>query len=104
MFSWIEELWNTFKAWFLDVIADFLSWVWEFFGSIFAAILDAIATVVALIPVPSFLTGGLQQYLGGIDPAVLYFLSQSGFATGLALVGSGVVFRMLRKIFTLGQW
>lgn len=87
----------------------------ELVGALFAMLSDAavavlelflngVEAVVGSLPVPSLLTGGLQGYLNGIDPAVLYFLSQSGFSAGMALVGAGFAFRMLRKLFTLGQW
>lgn len=104
MFSWLEELWNTFKEWFVDVITDFGLWLWELIGNVVKGILDAVLAVIGAIPVPAFLDGGMQGMLSGIDPAVLYFLSQSGFAPGLALIGAGVAFRLIRKLCTLGQW
>lgn len=67
-------------------------------------ILSAIATVIEGIPVPSFIQGGMNTYIGGLDSSILYFLSRSGLVEAFAILGAGLAFRLSRKVFTLGQW
>lgn len=101
----IDNVLDWIKQFFLDIWQGFIDWAYDFAVKVFGGILDAIYAVVSSIPVPDFLAqASLQNYLSGIDPAVLYFLSRSGFGPAVAMIGGGVVFRLLRKVFTLGQW
>lgn len=70
-----------------------------------AAILSLFALVVAAIPVPDFIkTYSLGTLLSAAGPDVGWFLNTLKIAQGLAIVGSGYAFRLLRKFLTLFQW
>jgi len=75
--------------------------VWAFDG-----ILQALAAVIAAIPVPSFMSGGVSigSQLSGFPAATLYVLGQLGIAQCFAVLAAGIAFRLTRKLFTLGQW
>lgn len=95
--EWLKELfqdmWFAFMQWFVDSVI----YVVEVVGDLFASAIEA-------IPVPDFLTSGLGTLFANLDPAVLYFVGLFRIPEGMAILGAGVAFRLLRKLFTLGQW
>ncbi|MFM9928355.1 hypothetical protein VLK31_35675 [Variovorax sp. H27-G14] len=97
-----------FTAWLLKLIAKLFTAVWDFvtdlFISILGTVLDAFTALIALIPIPGWLSGGLASTFGAMDPGIIYVVSQCGIPAALLIVGGGYAFRMLRKFFTLFQW
>lgn len=83
----------------LDLLADAVTWVLEM-------ILVAMASVLSLIPSPSFLTesNALGALLSGLPPFALFVIGQLHVAEAFAVIGAGVAFRLARKLATLGQW
>lgn len=104
MFEWIRNAYNGLIGWLRGLWDAFVAFLTDLPVVILDGALSAIAALIEAIPVPAFLQSGLGAYLSGIDPAVLYFLSRSGLTEGFALLGAGLTFRLLRKLFTLGQW
>lgn len=106
--DWLSSKIDAALSWLGDLFASLVTALFQMLSDLAVAVLElflnGVLAVVGALPVPTFLTGGLQNFMNGIDPAVLYFLSQSGFTTAMGLVGAGFTFRMLRKLFTLGQW
>lgn len=104
MFDWVGGV----LEWFLDVISQIFTAAGEMIKDLgvllLEVVLDLFLLIISYLQAPAFLAEGLQSYLGALDPAVIYFLSQSGLTTGLNLIGAGVVFRLTRKLLTLGQW
>jgi hydrogenase-4 membrane subunit HyfE len=88
-----EALWNALIQFFQDAFA----WVLE-------GVLELFATAIEAIPVPSFLENGLGTLFANLDPSVLYFVGLFRIPEGLTILAAGVGFRLLRKLFTLGQW
>lgn len=105
---WLSDKIDNALAWIANLVQDvffaFMYMLHDVFTFLLDAFLMAIISVIDLIPVPDFVNGGMQTYLQLIDPSVLYFLSACGFPQAIALLGTGFVFRMLRKLATLGQW
>lgn len=99
---------SAFAEWLWGIISGFWSDFVEFVTDIPLIILDsvlsAIASILESIPVPDFISSGLSGLSASVDPGILYFIDQSGIAAALSLLGAGVTFRLLRKLFTLGQW
>lgn len=89
----LEALWNAFLEWTEDAFA----WTLESIMGVFADIVEA-------LPVPDFLQQGLGVLFANLDPGILYFVGQFRIPEGLAMLGIGVGFNLLRKLFTLGQW
>ena len=104
MIDFFQSLYDSFLDKVDSLFIQLLTFLQDLFITILDLFLSAIATVIENIPTPVFLSNGLASYLNGIDPAVIYFLSMSGFSQSLAIVGTGVLFRLTRKAFTLGQW
>lgn len=95
--AWLGQLAHDLVSALFNMVTDALVGLVELF-------LNAVLSILNSLTPPAFLQNGLQGFLLGIDPSVLYFLSLSGFTTALGIVGAGFTFRMLRKLFTLGQW
>lgn len=93
LISWLEVLWEDFTE-FVEYIPI----------AILDSFLTAIGTVVSSIPVPDFAVGGLQSLFDSFPSNLLYLVGATGLPEALLVVGSGVSFRLVRKLFTLGQW
>lgn len=108
MFDWlstkIDNLWKAFSAFFTGLWTDFYNFISDLPATILESILNAVTSIFAAIPAPSFLTSGVSVLFQSMPSSVSYFLVQTGFFHGLTIFGVGVTFRLLRKLFTLGQW
>lgn len=97
-----------FTAWLLSLVKEFIGALWDFLTDLFVSLIDllvsALVALVSAIPVPEFLSQGLQGVYGQLDPAISYLLAASGIPAALAIVGAGYTFRLLRKFATLFQW
>lgn len=104
MFDWVDSV----LEWFLDVFTEIFNALWEIVSDLGVALLEVVfqlfLMIIGYLTLPTFLATGLGEYLGNIDPSVLYFLSRSGLDTGFQIIGAGVMFRLTRKLLTLGQW
>ncbi len=104
MIDWLKNAFNDLIEWLKAILQA----VFDFFADILILVLDgvlsAVSSLLEAIPVPTFMTGGAQSLLNGLDGSILYFLSMSGFGAAMALIGAGYLFRFTRKIVTLFQW
>ena len=103
--GWLRDL----TEWFAEQIAA----VWEAFtGFLGDWILFSIekalsfaAFVIQYIPVPDVVQGvTLAGLLGNAGPQVAWCVSTFKIAEGLSVVGGAYVFRLTRKLLTVGQW
>jgi len=96
--GWIANVVHTFFVAILQVLKDLVTYV-------LSTILDLIADAISSITPPAFLTNySMGNLLGQAGPIVGFFLVQLRVGEGLALVGAGYAFRLLRKFLTLFQW
>ncbi|SEL93628.1 hypothetical protein SAMN05216359_1295 [Roseateles sp. YR242] len=99
---------SEFTKWLLDLLRQFFTDLWQFVTdlvlTVLEGILDAVATLLAGIQVPDFLSAGLQSVFSGLDPGVLWLVSEMGVMAALAVVGTGFTVRIVRKLVTLFQW
>ncbi|MDL2337076.1 MAG: hypothetical protein QFE16_04465 [Pseudomonadota bacterium] len=98
----------TITAWFAALAVAVFIALWDFVTDIcigvFDLFLSALATLIAAVPLPDFVTTGLSGMFAGLGNDILFIVSHSGLAAALALIGTGFAFRLTRKIFTLFQW
>jgi hypothetical protein len=102
--GWLDDITGWFKRQFEAIWNAILQFFTDAFSWVLESVLDIFADIVEAIPVPDFLSNGLGTMFGNLDPAVLYFVGLFRIPEGLAILGAGVGFRLLRKLFTLGQW
>lgn len=97
-----------FTEWLLALISKLFSGVWDFLTDLFLALLDAllkgVAEIIAAIPVPDFIQGGMQSFFSGVGGDIVYVLGAVGLPQALAIIGAGFGFRITRKLVTLFQW
>lgn len=100
----VEEITN----WLWDLVVKLFDAVWSFIKDIAVEVFDllvsAFVALIAAIPVPGWMSGGLGSFWGGMDSGVVYLVSQAGVPEALALIGGGYAFRFARKVATLFQW
>jgi hypothetical protein len=104
MMQWFSDTWQGFIDWAHEILVIFFTFFRNIALDMFELLMDGIVYVFNLLQPPTFLTSGAQSFFDGLPSDILYFLSMSGLATGLAIYGAGISFRLLRKLFTLGQW
>jgi len=106
MFEWLSSitsfLVDLVKSFFLSLVEfvkDAVVWVLD-------AILGALSAAIAAIPVPPFMTQGLDAggLIAGLPSFALYVASQTRIGEALVIISAGVGFYLVRKIVTLGQW
>lgn len=106
--SWFAAVLGFFRRifeWFAGLFGDFMEFVLDIPLRVFGGILDGAIYILSALPVPDFLTEySLQGLFGALPDTVLYFVQFFGIPQALAIIGSGVAFRLLRKAATLGQW
>lgn len=97
-----------FTQWLVGLVKSFFSGLWAFVIDAFIGLVElfvgAIVGLLSLIPVPQFLSDGLQRVYSDLDPGIIYLLSASGLPAALAILGLAYVFRLGRKVATLFQW
>jgi hypothetical protein len=108
MLDWLSTKLDNILAWCKALYVAVFGALGDMLVDLAIKVLDlflvAVAGLVAAIPVPGFLTSGLQSLVSGLPDVVLWAMGALGLPQCLALLGSGVVFRLTRKLFTLGQW
>lgn len=99
---------SEFTQWLVDLVKRILSAAWDLvtdlFINAFDLVVSAFAALVAAIPVPDWLSGGLGSAWSGMDGGVIWIATQCGVPMALGIVGAGYAFRFLRKVVTLFQW
>lgn len=106
MDNWFSNL----TAWLLSLVQSvfgaLLDWIHDAALWVFDGVLQALASAIAAIPAPSFMTSGLNlaSLLSGFPPFTFYVLSHLQLGNAFAVVAAGVSFRLLRKFLTLFKW
>jgi len=96
--DWIIGLVKAIIGFIADLVADVVVWVLDL-------ILGPIGDLIGSIGAPSFMQSyNFGSLLSGLPPFAQYIISQANLGAALAVIGAGVSFNLLRKLFTLGQW
>lgn len=106
--DWLSTKIDNLIAWLSAAITSAFNsvvhWAQDFAVWVLGGILSAVASLLSSIPVPSFMSNGLTGLFTALPQPLVYLLDQTGMIAGLAIVGSGVLFNLTRKLLTLGQW
>lgn len=98
LIKWLGDLIKSLWQAFVDFIGD----IWIDIADI---VLTALASVIASIPSPEFLSSySIGQIIGMMPSEILYFVGMMQIGEGLTLISAGVAFRLIRKVITLFQW
>jgi len=104
LIAWLYQVINNLLQYLTDFVLFLISKLRDMALWLFSAFLDGLVYVVNLIPVPDFVTSGLQSVTSSLSPLILYALSHSGVATALSIIGAAYGIRLVRKFATLFQW
>lgn len=102
--EWFVELWEAYNAFEQELAVKVMEYLKTFFLWCFETGLNILAFAFELVAPPEFAAGGLQGLFNALPDSVIYFLGQSGLSEGLAILGGAYMFRLLRKLVTLGFW
>lgn len=96
--GWFVDLVKSIFSTIVDLISDVVVWVLDL-------ILGPIGDLITSLGTPSFMASySFGSLLSGLPPFALYIVNQCNLPAALAVIGAGVSFNLLRKLFTLGQW
>lgn len=99
---------SQFTQWLYGLFKSAFDALWNFVVDAATALVDlfvgAVVGLLSMIPVPAFLSNGMQSVYGSLDPGILYLLAASGIPAALGIIGTGYAFRLARKVVTLFQW
>lgn len=97
-----------FTDWLFSLVQAVFTTAWDFIVDVVVHLLDLVlgglVSLLASVPVPVFMTGGLQAVFTQVDPGILYFVSALGMPQVFAMFGAAYLFRLARKVLTLFQW
>ena len=106
MSDWLAKI----TAWFLELFTAVFTALVTFIHDaalwLFDLLLIAVAGIVAAIPVPTFLSVGidLTSLFATFPPFALYLLHLLNIPQCIGVLTAGIAFRLVRKLVTLGQW
>lgn len=101
---------SSITAWLLDLVKSIfnslLTFVHDSVLWAFDGVLLALAGLIAAIPAPSFLSGGVSvgSMLGGMPGFTLFVLNHLNIGACVGVLAAGISFRLIRKFTTLFQW
>ncbi|MDD4979600.1 MAG: hypothetical protein PHI29_13320 [Gallionella sp.] len=106
--QWLSDKIDGLLSWFAEGIKQIFLAIIDLFKDIFLWIFDAlltgVAAVISVIPVPDFMAHGFTPLFSSLPAPLIYLLVQTGVPQAISVVGVGVIFRLTRKLLTLGQW
>lgn len=102
--NWFSETYQTFVDWANSVIDAVLEW-FEFLPlNIYEKFLESALNTYNTFQPPEFITGGMQSMVAALPADVGYFLSMSGLAQGLAIYGTAVIYKFMKKMIPTFIW
>jgi hypothetical protein len=104
--GWLGDLTNWFREQILSVWNALSAWAHDLGIWVLKSCTEIALAIANAIPVPDFLSsisfGTLFASLPG--DWLPWIVGKFHFGACFAVLGAGVLFRLLRKLFTLGQW
>jgi hypothetical protein len=103
--GWLQDLTN----WIGRQLTALFEAIVEFFGDLLVLLVESVLNLFAMaveaIPVPDWVTtNSIGAFLNNGGDTLMWAVGTFKIGEGLALIGLGFGFRLLRKLLTLGQW
>lgn len=96
--NWLRETIEKVFSEFIEFLTDFLYTIMEFCSQAFLYILNS-------IPVPEFLQQfSICELVGNSGQVIAWLWGELNLDLCMGVLAAGYTFRILRKLFTLGQW
>lgn len=103
--GWLQDITDWLREQIVAVWNAFAAFVKDMLVALVEVVLDLGATVIEAIPVPDFVSEyAISSLLSNIGSDLMWFMGALRVGEGIALLGLGYAFRLVRKALTLGQW
>lgn len=102
LFDFFKTLWQDLIDWLKELQADTIVEIKDLSLDLFELMISGGVTAISAIVPPDVLASSLDTISSGLHPSVHYFLQMSGLAQGLHFIGTAVMFRISRKIYSFG--
>jgi hypothetical protein len=103
--GWLTRLTDWFKDTFLTIFHAFQAFVHDQIIGCVHTCLDVALTVINAIPVPDFISSySLGSLLSQTGPTMGWIMVTFKVPEAFGLLAAGWIFRLTRKLLTLGQW
>lgn len=103
--EWLEKITNWFREQFGEYWDAFVRFMSDFLLTVLEFVCDVGLYVIDLIPVPDFVTqytpGALLAQAG---PEIAWLAGVLRLSECFVILAAGIVFYLVRKLLTLGQW
>lgn len=102
LISFFKTLWQDGIDWLKELRDDTIEEIKDLSLDLFELFVSGgVAAISAIVP-PEIITSSLDVVASSLHPSVHYFLQQSGLSQGMSIIGSAVMFRIARKIYSFG--
>lgn len=103
--GWLQDATNWLRDQFKAVWDAFIAFMGDLVLTCVEAVCNFFATVIEAIPVPEWVTSySLNGMLSQAGQEIAWLVGTFKIGECLSIIGLGYAFRLLRKLFTLGQW
>ncbi|WP_255992070.1 hypothetical protein [Chitinolyticbacter albus] len=106
--EWLSEKISKALLWLLSLVKAVFATIFDILSDVFYWLVDKLFNLIVelwkLIPPIDFNGYSLQALMALLPDWLAYLFYITGFHIALAIIGGGVVFRLVRKLFTVGQW
>jgi hypothetical protein len=102
LIKFFKTLWQDAIDWMKELRDDTILEIKDLSLDLFELFVSGGVVAISAIVPPEILATSLDTISSGMHPSVHYFLQQSGLAQGISLIGSGVMFRIARKVYSFG--
>ncbi|MEA9963747.1 hypothetical protein [Xanthomonas campestris] len=101
----VQDVTNWLREQFQQLFKDFTEFMKDFGVFLFETGLEFVRVIVDALPAPDFLTQfALCTVLAKAGPWAAWAMSTFHLGEAMALLGTAIVFRLLRVILTAFQW
>jgi hypothetical protein len=103
--EWISKKIDAFGTWFVTLVSAAFhalsTWFWDILDGAISHVTGWLAFIVSGLKLPEIFQTPPTEH---IPSSIAFLLTQTGFNESMTILLAGITFRMLRKIFSLGQW
>ena len=93
LIKWLKSYWEDFEEYLGYLPIELLD-----------GLLKAVTKLLKEIPVPEFISDGLQSAVNDFPPMVKWLIAETQIELCLQIILAAVLFRISRKFLTLGWW
>ncbi len=103
--GWLDRLTGWFRDALLALFQAFKNLLTDLILKTIQTVFEGMDAIIASIPAPDFLYNySMCGLLSGAGPTIGWVYQQLHISECMSILAAGILFRMVRKVFTLFQW